>query len=64
LLGFFHFFFPESAWSVYRGWGKLWNADPQEIAPAYNSGFAMRVVGFTCGTGGVFICAIPKVFGF
>ena len=64
LLGFFHLLFPQSAWAVYRGWGKLWNADPQEIAPACKSGFAMRVIGIAYAFGGVVICAIPKVFGF
>ncbi len=62
LLGFFHLLFPKSAWSLYRWWGRLWNADPQQIAPAYQSGSAMRVVGITCGASGVFICAIPKLF--
>ncbi|MBD54677.1 hypothetical protein OAF83_01855 [Rubripirellula sp.] len=63
LIGFFHFAFPKAVWSVYRGWGRLWKADPQEIAPGYNSGAAMRVVGIACGLGGLVICVIPKLLG-
>ena len=63
LLGFFHFVFPKAVWSVYRGWGRLCKADPQEIAPDYNSGAAMRVVGIACGVGGLMICLAPKLLG-
>jgi len=63
LLGFFHVVFPKTAWSVYRRWGRLWKADPQEIAPDYNAGAAMRGVGIACGLGGLVICAIPKLLG-
>ena len=63
LLGFFHFAFPKAAWSVYRGWGREWGADPQEIAPEYQSGVAMRVVGIACGLGGLVIGVIPKLLG-
>lgn len=63
LVGFIHFVFPKAAWSVYRGWGRLWNADPQEIAPDYRSGAAMRVIGITCGLGGLMICCVPKLLG-
>jgi hypothetical protein len=63
LLGFFHFVFPKTAWSVYRGWGRLWKADPQEIAPDYNAEAAMRFVGTVCGLGGFVICLIPKLLG-
>ena len=42
---------------------RRWKADPQEIAPGYNSGAAMRVVGIACGLGGLVICVIPKLLG-
>ena len=64
LIGLFHLLFPKSAWSVYRGWGKLWGADPQKIAPDYKSGFAMRAVGVALLLGGVSICLIPKLLGY
>ena len=64
LIGSFHLVFPRSAWSVYRGWGKLWGADPQEIAPAYKSGFAMRALGVALLLGGLSICLIPKLLGY
>ena len=63
LIGAFHLLFPRAAWSVYRGWGKLWGSDPAEIAPAYKSGAAMRVVGLTLVLGGATICYIPKLMG-
>ena len=63
LIGLFHLLFPKSAWSAYRGWGKLWGSDPQEIAPAYKSGCAMCVVGIALLLGGVSICLIPKLLG-
>ena len=63
-LGVCHFAFPKAAWSVYRAWGRLWKADPQVIAPNYNSGAAMRVVGITCGLAGLAICLVPKLLGF
>tara|TARA_B100001964_G_scaffold175438_1_gene193216 strand:+ start:181 stop:435 length:255 start_codon:yes stop_codon:yes gene_type:complete len=63
LLGFFHLLFPKAAWSVYRGWGRLWGSDPEKIAPDYNSGTAMRVIGLTLGLGGAAICFIPKLVG-
>ena len=68
LLGFFHFAFPKAAWSVYRGWsrawgGRAWGADPQEIAPEYQSGVAMRVVGIACGLGSLVIRVTAKLFG-
>ncbi len=63
LVGFFHFVFPKSAWSAYRGWGRLWKADPQEIAPEYNSSAAMRIVGMAVGLGGLVICLIPFAVG-
>lgn len=61
LIGLFHLLFPKSAWSVYRVWGKLWGCNPEEIAPAYNSGCAMRVVGIALFLGGVSICLIPAL---
>ena len=61
LIGLLHLLFPKSAWLVYRGWGNLWGADPQEIAPAYKLGCAMRVVGIVLLLGGVSICLIPKL---
>ena len=64
LIGSFHLVFPRSAWSIYRGWGKLWGADPQKIAPAYKSGSAMQAVGAALLLGGVSICLIPKLVGF
>lgn len=63
LLGFLHFAFPKAAWSVYRGWGRSWAADPQEIAPEYKSSVAMRVVGIACGLGGLAICVTPTLMG-
>ena len=63
LFGLFHLLFPKSAWSVYRGWGKLWGADPQEIAPAYKSRRAMRLIGIALLLGGVLIGLIPKILG-
>ena len=63
LIGLFHLLIPRSAWSVYRRWGKLWGADPQEIAPSYKSGVAMRVVGVALLLGGLSICLIPKLLG-
>ena len=62
-IGLFHLLLPKSAWSVYRGWGRLWGADPQEIAPDYKSGAAMRVVGIALLLGGLSICLIPKLLG-
>ncbi|MBC8348183.1 MAG: hypothetical protein O3A82_02875 [Verrucomicrobia bacterium] len=64
LLGFFHLFLPKTAWSVYRGWGRLWGSDPEKINPNYNSGSAMRVVGLAMGICGVVICFIPKVMAY
>ena len=64
LIGLFHLLIPKSAWSVYRGWGKLWGADPQKIAPDYEPGFAMRAVGIALLLGGVSICLIPKLLGY
>jgi hypothetical protein len=64
LLGFFHLFLPKTAWSVYRGWGRLWGSDPEKINPDYNSGSAMRVVGLAMGIGGIVICVIPKVVSY
>ncbi|MCP4839869.1 MAG: hypothetical protein GY894_11025 [Planctomycetes bacterium] len=64
LIGSFHLVFPRSAWSIYRGWGKLWGADPQKIAPDYKPGFAMRSVGVALFLGGVSICLIPKLLGY
>lgn len=63
LIGLFHLLLPKSAWSAYRGWGKRWGADPQEIAPAYKHGAAMRTVGFATFLGGVFICLVPLLLG-
>ena len=64
LIGLFHLLAPRSACSVYRGWGKLWGADPQKIAGDYKSGFAMGAVGLTLLLGGVSICLIPKLLGY
>jgi hypothetical protein len=64
LIGLFHLLFPGSAWSVYRGWGKLWGADPQKIAPDYKPGFTMRAVGVALLLGGVLICLIPRLLGY
>ena len=63
LFGAFHLLVPNTAWSVYRGWGKLWGSDPAEIAPDYKSGVAMRVVGLALGLGGATICIMPKLMG-
>ena len=62
-IGAFHLLLPKAAWSVYRGWGRLWGSDPEEIAPGYKSGTAMRVVGLALGLGGAAICFIPKLMG-
>ena len=64
LLGCFHLFLPKAAWSVYRGWGRLWGSDPEKINPNYNSGSAMRVVGLAMGIGGIVICCIPKIVAY
>jgi len=61
LLGFFHFAFPKAAWSVYRGWGRVWKVDPQEAAPDFRSGAAMRFVGIALGLAGLVICVTPKL---
>ncbi len=63
LIGSFHLLFPRSAWSIYRGWGRLWGADPQATAPAYRSGCAMRAVGVALLLGGLSICLIPTLLG-
>ena len=63
LIGLLHLLAPRFAWSVYRGWGKLWGADPQEIAPDYKSSAAMRMVGVALFLGGLSICLIPKLLG-
>ena len=63
LVGAFHLLFPKAAWSVYRGWGKLWGFDSEKIAPGYQSGTAMRVVGLVLGVGGAAICFIPRLMG-
>jgi hypothetical protein len=64
LFGFFHLLLPKAAWSVYRGWGRLWGSDPEKIAPGYNSGTAMRLIGLALGLGGTVICFIPKLLGY
>lgn len=64
LIGTFHLLFPKAAWSVYRGWGRLWGSDPGKIAPGYKSGTAMRAVGLALGLGGAMICAIPRLMGY
>ena len=61
LLGCFHLLLPKAAWSVYRGWGRLWGSDPEKIDPGYNSGTAMRVIGLALGSVGTVICFIPKL---
>ena len=63
LVGLFHFLAPQRAWSVYRGWGKRWGADPQQVAPDYRSVSAMRVTGVTLLLGGIAISLTPKLLG-
>ena len=63
LIGLYHSLFPRSAWSVYRGWGRLWGSDPQAIAPSYKSRLAMWAVGVALTLGGLSICLIPKLLG-
>ena len=62
LIGLFHLLAPRAAWRLYRGWGKRWGSDPEEISPDYPSSFAMRTVGFTLFMFGLAICQVPRWF--
>jgi hypothetical protein len=64
LIGAVHVACPGMAWFVYREWGRLWGADPQEIAPQYRHRPAMLMVGVALGGGGVAICLLPFVLGY
>ena len=43
LFGAFHLLVPNTAWSVYRGWGKLWARWSNDLHHAQTHG-ALRVV--------------------